>query len=690
VASRVKLADIYAALSVEGFQQFDGNMDKAEQRAKKAAEQIAKVGQALLGVGAALTGLAAIAVKAAVAEEDVKDQLDALYGSAEAGNRILGTMRGIADKTGISLQRLSEGVTAITTYFGDNEEQTKRLLGPLSDLAKYMGIDIPSAVSMLGRAYAGGASDTIALRGPVLALIKDYARLHYGITDISKMALPEFRAMLLKFLTDPMTKFAGHAEEVAKGLGGTFDRLKVKISEVSASFGNELAPSIAKVLDGLIRLLNWFGKLPEPIKAVAVGVGTVVGVIATLAGGLMTLLPRILQTVLALKAMAVSFSAAAAGAAVARAGLVGFYAAIIAGGVALTDWINRVKVQNATLDEQAVILNRLRDAAKKAKEGTAEWYEAQARWKQTLIDTAPALYDVSALEKEIADYRMKAAQLRADEIQRTTDLTEATKKLIEEQKKLTESVRQYLHVKEVGQKQAEWEEATKGIEALPISEAEKLEYYRQKFNDIFGDMADVASQDSDVIAGSIEDTTFDIGQVAGKCIDWLGALQQTAGAAGQSLGTMFADMAKGAEVHLGKVIASIAKLIAKLLIMVALYQIPGVGPILAQFAGGFLGAVGFDNPVPDTQAFRWGFDFARNFHEGLNSMVSGGLGLPQLQPATISGISGAIAFDVHVHEPGPDTYVKVVRRGVAQMDAQDRLGLMRLGLGRAYDDWSGR
>jgi len=174
-----------------------------------------------------------------------------------------------------------------------------------------------------------------------------------------------------------------------------------------------------------------------------------------------------------------------------------------------------------------------------------------------------------------------------------------------------------------------------------------------------------------------------------KTIDWLGALQQAAGAAGQSMGQMFSDMAKGAEVNMETVIVQIGKLIAKLLIMAALYAIPGVGPILAQFAGGFLGGVGFDNPVSDAKAWRWGADFVRQFDQGMNSMVGAGLSLPKMQPAAIGGLGG-MAVDVHVHEPGPDTYVRVVRRGMAEMSDNDAFGMVRGKLGRQIDRWNGR
>jgi hypothetical protein len=618
-------------------------MDKVEQRAKKAAEQVAKVGHTLLGLGAVLTGLAAIAVKAAVAEEDVKDQLDALYGSAEAGSRVLGTLRGIAAKTGIDLAKLGQGVTAITTYFGDNEEQTKRLIGPLADLAKYMGTDIPAAAAMVGRAFAGGASDTIALRGPVLSLLKGYINLHYGISDITKMDLPQFREALLKFLTDPTTKFAGHAEAVAKGLGGTFDRLKVKLSEVSASFGVQLAPSIGKALDGLIRLLDWFGKLPEPIKAVVTVGGAFVGVLATLLGGLMSLLPKLLETTTALRAMGLAVSAT-------KLTVLGIIGVIGAAAAATYLWTTRINENDAAQNKGALVLDRLARAVHQATKGTAEYYMAHAAYLEAVAaQTKGADESVEKLQKRAAAERELASGLLVAAASQASANTNTDAYLVkQEQVRLSlQRVRDLLY-------------APVGGEAIPGG-------------------------------ANVPAFTADVTEAAKSTIDWLGALQQAAGAAGSSLGTMFADMAAGAETDLGSVIVQIGKLIAKLLIMAALYAIPGVGPILSQFAGGFLGAVGFDNPTNDTKAFRWGFDFARQFHQGISASVTGGLGLPSMQPAALAGLAGGgMAFDIHVHEPGPYTNVEVVRRGVSQMSDNEAFGLFRNKLGRASDRWGDR
>ena len=173
-------------------------------------------------------------------------------------------------------------------------------------------------------------------------------------------------------------------------------------------------------------------------------------------------------------------------------------------------------------------------------------------------------------------------------------------------------------------------------------------------------------------------------------IDLFEQLGISAQTAGEAIGKAFADMARGVDVSVGDMLKRVGLLIAKLLIMSALSAIPGIGGLLSGVAGGLFAGFGFDNPIDDTKAFRWGMDFTRQFGAGMNSMLGNGLGLPKMEPAPVAGGMGQPTFEVQIFEPGPDTYAKVVRKGVDALGTAGRLGLMRNGLGRAKDDWDGR
>jgi len=697
----VKLADIYAALSVDGLTEFDGDMDKVEQRAKKAAEQIAKVGQALLGVGAALTAITAAFIKEAAEDEKLQQRLSILFKSTTAGAKAFEKLEKRAMETGESTAVLTDAVQSLNNFFGDSPELVMKLLPRLQDLAAYMGKDLPTVIQTFGRALTGGLGDAVAMREPAFAkLLKDFAQTK-GITLDAKMGIEQFRAVLLDFLSGPESKFGDFAAKSAQTFSGQLQILRRTAEQVAAKFGEALLPALTSVVSFFTKVADTLRMMPPELRTVISWLTALTAGFATLSGTLLALVPRIVATKVGLAKLAAESSHLAK--------VLGTVKAIGFGGAGLLGALAALAFLMYTIDVNS---RGAGQAARDLATGGSKDLEARIATLTERLEKQRAKFgdnhaEVRALERVIDDLRGQLAELNGE----TMVCTEVTANATEQQKANAEALDKrrkalagvFDQLYELNQlEQAERERRLSEMGKAP-EEAEgyeppgfdwmlqfrQAEEEAQKFAKV---MADLGLNKNPLLWTDEDLAKFNKAIAAtDKGIDYLGALQQAAGAAGESLGTMFSDMAKGAEVDLGKVILQIAKLIAKLLIMVALYQIPGVGPILSQFAGGFLGgAVGFDNPVPDTQAFRWGLDFARNFHEGLNSMVSGGLGLPQMQPAAIGGMGGGLAFDIHVHEPGPDTYVKVVRRGVAQMGAQDRLGLMRSGLGRAYDDWNDR
>ena len=609
-------------------------MSQAEARAKKSVDQIAKVGQALLGMGAALTALTAVMVKEAAEDQKLQQRLSILFGSAEAGAKAFETLEKRARETGTSTNTLTDAVQALNIYFSDSPELIMKLLPRFQDLAAYMGTDIPTAVAAFGRAMTGGASDTITMRGPMLALVKDFAQTKLGISDLTKMELPAFRKMLLDFIQSPESKFGDFAAKSAKTFSGQLAVLRESVGQLAAKLGESLLPALTVNVAQIVKVIEWLRNLPPELQAVIAWVTSTVGVFATLAGGLMALLPRILSTVVALKSMGTV--ALATGATI-----TGVVAIIGAAAAATYLWTTRINQAYDAANKTARSQNDLANVVHGLTKGTKEWYEAEAARLESVAYGNKKILDQAATYRELAAAMKDAAGGRREFNELAYSYYEAEQAMLNRIKEgALNFARGIVPEKPEGEK---W---------LPESSEKHIEPLK-------------------------------------KTIDWLGALGQAAGAAGQSMGQMFGDMAAGAEVDVGKVILQIVKLIAKLLIMAALYAIPGVGPILSQFAGGFLGAVGFDNPVSDTKAWRWGADFVRQFDQGMSSMLSGGLSLPQMQPAAIGGMGG-LAFDIHVHEPGPDTYVKVVRRGVAAMSDNEAFGLYRNKLGRASDRWDGR
>lgn len=669
-------------MSVSGLTQFDEGMDKVEARAKKAAEQVAKVGQALLGMGAALTAVTALMVRAAAEDQKLEQRLSALLGSTEAGAKAFQTLEKRARQTGAATHVLTDAVQAMNIYFEDSPELIMKLLPRFQDLAAYMGQDMPTAIAAFGRAMTGGASDTVTMRGPLLALVKDFAKAKLGISDITKMELPAFRRMLLDFMQSPEAKFGDFAAKSAKTFSGQLNVLRQTADQVAAKFGDSLLPVLTSVVAQFVKVAEWLRKLPPELQAIVTWTTSTVGVFATLAGGLMALLPRILSTIMAVKSLGVAVLATGAT-------ITGIVAVIGAAAAATYIWTDRINKAEEAANKLARSQNDVADAIHKTKKGTVEWYEAWAAHWQSIVDTG--IGSKNALDKLAASaekYRAIAAKMRAEQTQGAIELTEAMKKQLEVEFELAQ-----LHETEMARRLSELgktPEAEAGAEGVGFDwqlQFRQAEEAAQKLKAVLADLnltgRGPLTWTDDELAAFNKAMTAE-----GKQIDIFQEMAAVAGAAGEAIGRAFADMAKGVHVSTADMLKQIGLLIAKMMILIALKSwTGGISDVVKGVISGVFNS--FDSGPGDTWAWRQGADFVRQFGAGVNSMLGNGLTLPQMQPAAIGGMGG-VAFDVHVHEPGPDTYVKVVRRGISQMSDNEAFGLYRNKLGRASDRWDGR
>lgn len=643
----MKIADVYAALSVNGVTQFDKGMDTAEKRARAAADAVQKLGQAMLVMGVAITAAATLAVREAAQFETLEVRLQAIFNSTTKGTEAFKELQKVAAKTPFSLQGVVTAGATLAAYMGRQKDQAVALTVSIADLAAFMGDDIPQAASAFGRAFAAGAgaADMLRERG-VLALVADFARMKHGIEDLTKLTLPAFRKILVEAIQDPMLGIAGSTERLSKTLAGAMSNMKDALSQLSAAFGKELLPEIRDFVVVLTDTLTWLNEISPALKAIIVWTASLGGAITGVVGGLIVLIPKLstLQAVFfAIRGIVAGIGTAGTG------GLIGAF-------IALAAVMNSVDVASRGAGQAArdLAAGGGKDLEARLKTTTDRMGELSEAGREDWHEFAV----LSATAKDLNHQLDALAQFQTAAVVSTADAVAAA----------SGGVREF--------------------NQLAFDTAQTWQMTLDRLNQQWHDLA-LGIQPETPVGDVWKPRSLEVDEKVKKTINWLGALQQAAGAAGQSLGTMFKDMAEGAEVNLEKVIVSIVKLIAKLLIMAALYAIPGVGPILSQFAGGIMGGMGFDNPVSDTQAFRWGMDFTRQFGAGVNSMLGNGLGLPQMQPATVGGM-GNVGFDVHVHNATPDTYVQIVRKGVKAMGSADRLGLMRDNLGRAYDDWNGR
>ena len=191
--------------------------------------------------------------------EKVKTRLNAMFGSVERGTQAFNTFNKIAATTPFTLQDVVEAGATLKAFGADAEN----LIKPVSDLAAFMGTTATEAAAALGRAFAGGAgaADILRERG-ILQLVKD----SQGITDLTKITLPEFRAALEKTITDPSVGVAGATDKLSKTLSGLFSNLSDSFTRLMAALGDIAAGSTFR--SGVEAMTGLFSRMAEALNEI--------------------------------------------------------------------------------------------------------------------------------------------------------------------------------------------------------------------------------------------------------------------------------------------------------------------------------------------------------------------------------------------------------------------------------------
>ena len=182
-------------------------------------------------------------VQAASGFEDVRARLVGLTGGVDQAEKAFLAFNEIAKTTPFALQDVVNAGAQLEA-FGLNSELT---LQATSDLAAFMGTTATEAASALGRAFAGGAgaADILRERG-ILQLIKD----SQGITDLTKITLPEFRKALIDAMTDPDGRISGSADRLSETFTGAFTNMQDAITTFAATIGSLVSEDLKALVNG--------------------------------------------------------------------------------------------------------------------------------------------------------------------------------------------------------------------------------------------------------------------------------------------------------------------------------------------------------------------------------------------------------------------------------------------------------
>tara|TARA_R110000772_G_scaffold92531_2_gene189443 strand:+ start:593 stop:2566 length:1974 start_codon:yes stop_codon:yes gene_type:complete len=254
------------------------NLDKDTQSYNKAANRMRGETQGLMAnLGSlrnkilvytfALGGAVAIMnkfVKAASGFQDVKTRLVGLTGSVEEAKSAFIAFNKVAATTPFALQDVVNAGAQLQAFGLD----AKLTLRATTDLAAFMGTTATEAASALGRAFAGGvgAADMLRDKG-IRQIIAD----SQGITDITKITLPEFRVALIKAMTDPDGRISGSADRLSKTFSGAVTNMQDAMTRFAAQIGDSVLGPLTEVVN---KTESFFRALdPKRTAEVATSIG---------------------------------------------------------------------------------------------------------------------------------------------------------------------------------------------------------------------------------------------------------------------------------------------------------------------------------------------------------------------------------------------------------------------------------
>ena len=199
--------------------------------ANKASSAFSGMAKRMIAVGAAYFGARGIFrmgksfLEVATSVETYRLRLEAMLGSQRAATEAMEFFKEVAAKVPFTLEEVIEAGVKVQAFGADLKAWTPIM----ADLAAFMGVKLPEAASALGRAFAGGAgaADVFRERG-ILQVIKDFARMEKGISDITKISLPEFREVMFEAFAGAESKVAGTADKLATTWVGLVSMLQDK------------------------------------------------------------------------------------------------------------------------------------------------------------------------------------------------------------------------------------------------------------------------------------------------------------------------------------------------------------------------------------------------------------------------------------------------------------------------------
>ena len=256
-----------AIIATTNLRQANKNLEETANKSRIAGLEINNLTKALGLLGAAFVGVQAVGVLARVGMEfeDLKDSLDQVFGSIQAGDEALDKVFTFAQTTPFQIEDATKAFIALKSA---GLEPNMKMLQTFSDTAS-VSVDqlgtFEALVRMVQRSASGGMGleelNMISDRGiDVLGILSD--KLNLGKDDIAKFGkTAEGAAKMVKALTEGLQERFGGAMEAK------MDNLSTKASNMTIAFkqlGDEVFKSglgdfLKDMADSLTSFANAIG-----------------------------------------------------------------------------------------------------------------------------------------------------------------------------------------------------------------------------------------------------------------------------------------------------------------------------------------------------------------------------------------------------------------------------------------------
>lgn len=287
------------------FDEANGQLEKTQSRFDGINEKLDRVGSKMKDVGGRMSATltlpilagAGLAVKSFSDLQETLNKVDVSFGNQSA------TVKAWAQDSIKSMGLARQSALDATALFGDmgtgmgqtQTEASKMSMGLTqlgADMASFKNVSFERAQTALAGIYTG---ETEALKGLGIVMtqtnLEEFARAKGINKSMQEMSQAELVQLRYNYVMDKTKNAQGDFARTSDGIANKTRIQAERTKELSAQFGEKLAPAYNKLLDTGGKILDFFNKLSDgQQKALLIGVAVIaaLGPLIMVIGNLIT------------------------------------------------------------------------------------------------------------------------------------------------------------------------------------------------------------------------------------------------------------------------------------------------------------------------------------------------------------------------------------------------------------------